>query len=76
MVRQRSKKSEESIEAFGAGADQPAVSLDKKAPRNYKSLTIKMNEYEFNRLKVACDSADRGVLDFVRQAIKSAVEKA
>jgi len=74
-VRQRKPPTEKSIDAFAAGADKPAGRLDKKAPRNYKSLTIKMNEYEFSQLKAACESADRGVLDFVRQAIKTAIGK-
>ena len=74
MVRQR-KPTKRSIDAFGAGADKPAGAMDKKASRTYKSLTVKMNQYEFFRLKAACESADRGVLDFVRQAIKNAVDK-
>jgi len=77
MVKQRTKKilKEKNIEMFAAWADRPAGSLDPKAARNHKSLTIKMNEYEFYRLKAACESADRGVLNFVRQAMKAAVEK-
>ena len=74
-VRERKPPTEKSIDAFAAGADKPAGALNKKAPRNYKSVTIKMNEYEYSRLKAACESADRGVLDFVRQAIKTSVDK-
>ena len=73
--RQRKAPTEKSIDDFAAGADKPAGALNKKAPRNHKSLTIKMNEYEFSRLKAACESANRGVLDFVRQAMKTAVDK-
>lgn len=77
MVKPRERKvqTEKSIDAFAAGADKPVGSLDKKAPRNYKSLTVGMNEYEYNQLKLACEAADRGVLDFVRQALKTAVSK-
>jgi hypothetical protein len=76
MVRVRGKKqTEKSIDDFAAGADKPAGSLNPKAARNYKSLTISMNEYEYTRLKAACDSSDRGMLDFVRQALKVAIKK-
>lgn len=74
MVKKREKRAP-SIEAFAAGADKPAGALDEKAPRKYKYLKLSFNEYEYTRLKAACDSADRGVLDFIRKAIKAAVEK-
>lgn len=77
MVKTRVRKppTEKSIEAFAAGADKPAGSLNKKAPRNYKYLKFSMNEYEYTRLKAACESSDRGMLDFIRQALKTAIKK-
>ena len=74
-VRQGKPPTKKSIDEFAAGADKPAGSLNKKAPRNYKSLTVSMNEYEYTRLKAACESSDRGMLDFVRQALKTAIKK-
>jgi hypothetical protein len=73
--RQRKTPTDKSIDDFAAGADKPAGTLNKKAPRNYKSLTVGLNAYEYMQLKAACESADRGVLDFVRQSLKSAIEK-
>ena len=78
MVRKREPRrtlSEKSIDAFAAGADKPAGALDEKAARNYKYLKVSFNEYEYTRLKAACDAADRGVLDYIRRALKTAIDK-
>ena len=46
-----------------------------KAPRKFKSLTLPMNEYEYTRLVAGAESADRGLLDFVRQAVKNEIQE-
>lgn len=48
---------------------------DPKAPRKFKSLTLPMNEYEYRLLVAGAESADRGLLDFVRQAIKNEAQE-
>jgi len=48
--------------------------LDPKAPRKHKSLTMHMNEYEYTRLRQAAESAERGLLDFVRLALRRAIK--
>ena len=64
MARKRTAK------AKGAGKK---TSLDPKAPKNYKSLTMHMNRYEYERFVQAAESAERGMLDFLRLALKRAI---
>lgn len=78
MVRKREpkkatapKSSKKRESRFIEAINQPA-GLDPRAPRKFKSLTLQMNEYEYERLKQAADAADRGMLDYVRQALKKA----
>ena len=49
--------------------------LDPKAPRKHKSLTVHMNEYEYTRLVQGAESAERGMLDFVRLALRRAIKE-
>ena len=84
------KRPTQSLEEFannveGQGSQaKPWENLDPDAPRynrngkgnpNTKTLTFPMNEYEHVRLQAACKAADRGMLDFVRLAVKAAVAK-
>jgi len=71
MVRKRSKKSKAEA-AFTSGA-RKVKGLDPKAPKGYKSLTMHMNEYEYTRFIQAAESAERGMLDFLRRALKKAI---
>ncbi len=48
--------------------------LDPKAPRKHKSLTMHMNEYEYTRLVQAAEAAERGMLDFMRLALRKAIK--
>ena len=48
--------------------------LDPRAPRKHKSLTVHMNEYEYTRLVQGAESAERGLLDFVRVALRKAIK--
>ena len=85
MVRKRlhlkpeTEVSEEQIDAFGKNFDKKPgevrQELDPRAPRNYKSITLKLNHYEYDRLVKAAMRDDRGTLDFIRLAIKAAVDK-
>ena len=74
-VRQGKPPTKKSIDEFAAGADKPAGALNEKAARNFKYLKVSFNEYEYTRLKAACESSNRGTLDFVRQALKTAIKK-
>lgn len=67
MVRKRDK--EQAQKKFIGESVKPK-GLDPKDPRQYKSLTVKFNEYEYTRLVQGAEAADRGLLDFMRQAIK------
>ena len=49
--------------------------LDPKAARKHKSLTVHMNEYEYTRLRQGAESAERGLLDFVRLALRRAIKE-
>jgi len=71
MVRKRLKKSKAEA-AFTSGA-RKVKGLDPKAPKLYKSLTLQMNEYEYTRFVQAAESAERGMLDFLRRALKKAI---
>ena len=51
-----------------------AKRLDPKAPRKHKSLTMHMNEYEYTRLRQAAEAAERGMLDFLRLALRRAIK--
>jgi hypothetical protein len=42
-VSRRKTSTDKSMDDFAAGADKPVSTLNKKAPRNYKSLTVGLN---------------------------------
>lgn len=69
-VKKRAKKSKAEAK-FTRGARK---GLDPKAPRKHKSLTLHMNEYEYTRLQQGAESAERGLLDFMRLALRRAIE--
>ena len=70
MVRKRDK--EQAQKKFISESVKPK-GLDPKAVRKYKSVTVKFNEYEYTRVVQGAEAADRGLLDFIRQAIKKHV---
>jgi len=71
MVRKRATKSKAEA-AFTSGAKK-VKGLDPKAAKGYKSLTLHMNEYEYTRFVQAAESAERGMLDFLRRALRKAI---
>jgi hypothetical protein len=54
-------------------ASKTRKKLDPDAKRDFKGLTVHMNEYEYTRLIQAAKAADRKPVDFMRQAVKRAV---
>jgi len=48
--------------------------LDTEAPRDYKSLRISFNEYEFQRLGEASKKVGRTKSNFIRQSIKKLID--
>ncbi len=73
MVRKRTKKIK--AEAAFTSGSRKVKGLDPKAPKNYRSLTLHMNEYEYTRFVQAAESAERGLLDFLRRALKKAISE-
>ena len=61
------------IEAFAAGADgevttQNAI-LDSDATRDFKSIRLPFNEYEYRQLEEASRRTGRSKLNFIRYAM-------
>lgn len=79
MVKRRDKKSQASqadIEKFVNEADKGGEeALDPKAPRNYKSIAIPFNEYEFKRLEYACEKTGRSKNSLIRYLILQSAQK-
>lgn len=63
------------VDAFARNAEKIS-GLSQRAPRNYKSVTLPMNEHEFTRLRQAIAAEDRGVLDFMRRCLKTGIASA
>lgn len=61
------------ISRFVEQAD--STSHDPKAPRNFKSIAIPFNEYEFNRLEYACDKTGRSKNSLIRFLILQCAQK-
>ena len=88
MVKRRTPQAatkeptEEQIEFFASGADAPLQktqrekSLDPNAKRDFKGISVGFNEHEFKELTEGCAITGRSKLNFIRQAILKAVEKA
>ncbi len=79
MVKRRSPEttSTESrrIEEFANQADGGGrENVNENAPRNYKKINVPFNQYEFERLEEAAEKAGRAKLNFIRWAIKKAIE--
>ena len=89
MVKQRqpAPKKATSLEQFAASVegqetkDAPWAGLDPKAARykagnaKAKAMTLGFNEYEYARLIEASARANRKPLDFIRNAVKLAVDQ-
>ncbi len=72
--------SAEEIERFASGADSPTPAtkpktLDENAPRDFKSIRIPFNEYEYRRLEEACKKTGRSKLNFIRHAMLQAADE-
>lgn len=57
------------VEQFAAGADQQPAKLDPNAARDYKALSLPLNQYEYEQLEAGCAISGRSKLNFIRQAI-------
>jgi hypothetical protein len=68
MVKRRQPKlTEAHIESFANQADKIGGDfLNPKAPRNYKSIAIPFNEYEFKKLNFACEKTGRSKNGLIR----------
>lgn len=75
MVKRREvKKStiDEQIEKFADGAEKRVVvipELNPDAKRDYKAIQLPFNQYEFEKLEMACKRTGRSKLNFVRTAM-------
>lgn len=73
MPKRRQPKSSEinkEIEAFAAGADNTEEQkLDPNAKRDYKSLGIHFNEFEWTALEKASEKSGRSKLNFLRHSM-------
>ncbi|MCF7970271.1 MAG: hypothetical protein K9L22_03780 [Methylococcaceae bacterium] len=64
----------EQIEAFAAGVDggnatPKEKTLDQNAPRNFKTISVPFNEYEYEQLVKGINLSGRTKLNFVRYAM-------
>lgn len=72
MPKRRPKReiTDREVERFAEQADKGSSSeLDPKAPRNYKSIAIPFNEYEFQKLEYACEQTGRSKNSLIRYLI-------
>lgn len=72
------------VEAFAAGADlnpgetaKPAApaELDRNASRDFKSIRVPFNEYEYEVLEKLCKHENRSKLNMLRQAMLQEAER-
>lgn len=65
----------EQVEAFAAGADGASTqNLQRTAPRNYKTINVRFNQYEFEQLERAAQKSGRSKLDYLRRAMLEQAE--
>ena len=74
MPKRRTPKStisQEKIEAFTSAVDGQTETpfLDPNAPRQYKTISVPFNEYEFKQLEQAIQKTNRTKLNFIRWAM-------
>jgi hypothetical protein len=80
MVKRREHKpTEADIEAFAAGADGGGESTtdtapDSRAKRDFKSLRVPFNEYEWKRLDALVEATGRSKLNAIRWAVLQMAE--
>lgn len=72
--------SAEEIERFASGADSPATpeqpkALNENAPRDFKSIRVPFNEYEYRKLEEACRKTGRSKLNFIRYAMLNVADQ-
>jgi len=84
MVRRRDqqgdkKPSKEAIEAFASGAGGGKTEMDRSfdpdAKRDFKSILVPFNRYEYTRLEAAAKETGRSKLNFIRRAILKLAEE-
>lgn len=69
------------VEAFAAGADlnpgdkAAPAELDKNASRDFKSIRVPFNEYEYEVLEKLCKHENRSKLNMLRQAMLQEAER-
>lgn len=68
---------DEQVEAFAAGADSatPRKRPSPNAKRDYKSIRVPFNEYEYQKLDKACRLSGRSKLSFLRAAMLEMASK-
>lgn len=75
MVRKRTKNPKQAkLDAFIEGADS-RQKPDPGAKRDYKSIRVGLNEYEYNILTKGARTHNRSMLNYIRWAIISCSEE-
>lgn len=71
MVKRREKTlTEHDVETFAAGAEAPApVKINPNAKRNFKSVRMNFNEYEYNKLVELASKTNRSHMGAIRWAV-------
>jgi len=86
MVKKREPRAtrqptREEIEAFAAGADggeaalMAQAALEKNAKRDFKSIRMPFNQFEYEQLDAAAKAAGRTKVNFIRYAIAQLAEE-
>ena len=68
MIKRRNLNRD--IDSFAAAADSTQEpSLNTQAKRDYKSINLSFNEYEYEQLDAAAKKVGRSKLSFIRYAV-------
>jgi len=68
-IKRRVPKDEDAIERFGNEADGTTPPLDPSAKRDFKSIRVPFNEYEYKQLVKGAELSGRSKLNFMRFAM-------
>ena len=68
-IKRRVPKNEEAIESFGNEADGTTPPLNPSAKRDFKSIRVPFNEYEYKQLVKGAELSGRSKLNFMRFAM-------
>jgi len=66
--RKKSVKTSDFIEAAAIDGAKPLTRLDNKARRDFKSIRLAFNEYEYRLLEKAASDANLSLVAYVRSA--------